>query len=304
MVRAVKVGVTFPHLEIGSDPLVIRTFAQAVEMLGFSHITAFDHVLGAVHQGRDQRVAAWPQAAYGERDAFHEPLVLFGYLAGVTTTLGLATGVLILPQRQAIVVAKQAAEVDLLSGGRLRLGVGIGWNHLEYEALGQDWDDRGARMTEQIEVMRALWEAPVVEFAGKYHSVPRMGINPRPAASIPIWIGAGTPRGLRRAARYSDGVMSALPADHPETERWITDVRAALDDAGRDPAGFGIEGRVNLYGRQPDQIARDLERWRAFGATHVSLNTMVPPSLRDSPRPADQHISALREVVDLVGRPG
>jgi probable F420-dependent oxidoreductase len=295
-----QIGVTFPHLEIGSDPAVIRAYVQAVEELGYSHLTAYDHVLGAEHNRDDPRMAEWPEAAYCDRDAFHEPLVLFGYLAAITTRLEFATGVLILPQRQAALVAKQATEVDLLSGGRLRLGVGVGWNHLEYEALGEPWQRRGVRMVEQIALMRALWADPVVDFSGEFHSVPRLGINPRPTRSIPIWMGALTSFGLRRAARYAEGVISARGATHPATAGWVQDAHEALAAVGRDPATFSIEGRIDLYGRQPAAIAADLALWAEFGASHISLNAMAPPHLRHLPLTVDQHIDALRALRELA----
>jgi probable F420-dependent oxidoreductase len=295
-----QIGVTFPQLEIGTDAGVIRAYAQAVEGLGFAHLAAYDHVLGADHERDDPRTAAWPAAAYSERDAFHEPLVLFGFLAAVTSELVLATGILILPQRQTALVAKQAAEVDLLSGGRLRLGVGVGWNHLEYEALAIPWERRGRRMVEQIELLRALWRQPIVDFAGEFDTIPRMAIEPRPARSIPVWMGAQTPIGLRRAVRHCDGVMASWPATHPQLDRWIADLDAALAAAGRERSTFSVEGRVNLYERDEDEIAADVRRWAELGASHLSLNAMAPPELRDRPWSIDRQIEALERFRAVV----
>lgn len=296
-----QIGVTFPQLESGSDPGAIREYAEAVEGLGYRHLVAFDHVLGADRDREDPRMQTWPKAAYSHRDQFHEPFALFGFLAAVTHSLELATGILILPQRQTALVAKQAAEIDLLSGGRLRLGVGLGWNHLEYEALGVPWERRGKRMTEQMQLLRQLWTSPVVDFEGEFHSIPRVGINPLPTHSIPIWTGAGSPAALRRAGRHADGVMAALGGAHPDVESWAQAVREALAEVGRDPSTFAIEGRVDLYGRTPDEIAADVERWRALGATHLSVNTMAPPKLRDKPSRLDVHIEMIGGFVEIAG---
>ena len=209
-----NVGVVFPQTEIGSDPLAIRDYVQAAEGLGFSHLIVYDHVLGADTQfHRD-----W-QGGYALKDMFHEPFVLFGYLAAITTSLELVTAVLILGQRQTALVAKQAAEVDVLTGGRLRLGIGVGWNAVEYEALDQNFHDRGSRSEEQIALLRSLWTENVVNFQGRWHQVTHAGINPPPVQRpIPIWIGAGgrlspvpNERILRRVARLSDGWFPQFP---------------------------------------------------------------------------------------------
>jgi probable F420-dependent oxidoreductase len=292
-------GVVFPQLEIGSEPAAVRRYAGRAEQLGFQHLACFDHVVGA-HPGReDARTEKWPRAAYDHRDAFHEPLTLFGFLAGITTELELATGILVLPQRQTVLVAKQAAEIDLLSGERLRLGVGLGWNHLEFEALGVPWERRGARLSEQLEVMRRLWTEPVVEFEGEFHSLPKIGLEPRPKRGIPIWTGANSPPALRRAARHADGVISQLGGAHRALPSWVDDVRRALEEEGRDQAGFGIEGRVDIHGRGDEEVVEDLERWRQIGASHVSVNTMVAPKLRDRPSPLEWHLEALERFAEL-----
>ena len=262
-----KIGAIFPTTEIGDDPAVIRDWAQTAEGLGYDHILAFDHVLGAEHAGREP--ALW--GPYTERDPFHEPFTLFGFLAGVTERIELATGVIILPQRQTALVAKQAAEVDVLSGGRLRLGVGTGWNHVEYTALGAPWKERGAVFDEQIPLLRALWSGEVVDFEGAHHRIDRAGILPAAAHPIPIWMGAIAPVALERAARLGDGlVLATQPSRVRET--W-DQALAALDRAGRDRADFGGEASVD-FSLGPDDWAREIELWASMGGTHVSLRAM------------------------------
>ena len=204
-----RIGVVFPQTEIGSDPGVIREYAQAAEEMGYSHILAYDHVLGANIASRP----GW-RGPYTSETQFHEPFVLFGYLAGLTRRIELVTGVIILPQRQTALVAKQAAEIDVLSGGRLRLGVGIGWNAVEYQGLNEDFSNRGVRLEEQIEVLRAIWSGTAITYQGRWHTIDHAGINPLPAQRpIPIWIGATAETALRRAARLADGWFPQRPPD-------------------------------------------------------------------------------------------
>jgi probable F420-dependent oxidoreductase len=263
-----RIGVTFPQTELGGDVGAVRAYGQRVEELGFTHILAYDHVLGAdpaVHQG-------WA-GPYDVRTTFHEPLVMFGYLAAVTTTLELVTGVIILPQRQTALVAKQAAEVDLLSGGRLRLGVGLGWNAVEYEALGEDFSNRGRRSEEQVEVMRRLWTEPSVTLEGRYHTITGAGLAPLPIQRpIPVWFGAASVRAYERAGRLGDGWFPMVAPGHGLEEARAAVERAA-EAAGRDPATLGMEGRVD-WSSGRDRVAEDLGAWAAAGATHLSINTM------------------------------
>ena len=196
-----KIGAVFPQLEIGADPKVVRDWATTVEDAGYNHVLAYDHVLGADPANRP----GW--TGYTDKSLFHEVFVLFGYLAGITTELELVTGVLVLPQRQTALVAKQAAEVDVLSGGRLRLGVGIGWNHVEYQALGVPFRQRGALLEEQVDVLRRLWADPVISYDGKYHEIEEAGLNPLPGREIPIWFGGSADAVLRRTGRIGDGWM-------------------------------------------------------------------------------------------------
>jgi probable F420-dependent oxidoreductase len=264
------IGVVFPQTEIGQDPAAIRDYAQAVEAMGYTHILTFDHVLGA----NPERPGGW-KGPYTYRHAFHEPLVLFGFLAGVTRRVGLATGILILPQRQTALVAKQAATVDVLSGGRLRLGVGVGWNAVEFEALGENFTNRGKRIEEQIEVMRALWGKELVTLDGQWHHVPDAGINPLPAQRpIPIWMGGETPVVVERAARLADGWM---PHFRPgaESQAIVDRLHERVKAAHRDPVRFGIEGRMTLSQIEPGQWAPELAAWRTMrGITHLCVNTM------------------------------
>ena len=264
-----RIGVVFPQTEIGSDPAAIKDYAQTAEELGFSHLLAYDHVVGANPASRP----SW-RPPYTHLDAFHEPLVLFGYLAGLTKNLELASGIVILPQRQTVLVAKQAAQVDVLTGGRLRLGVGIGWNPVEYEALGENFNNRGRRSEEQIELLRKLWGEELVTFNGRWHKVTDAGINPLPVQRpIPIWFGGSDDRALRRLARLGDGWFPLLPPD--ERCRALTEtIRGYAREAGRDPNAIGIEGRIAYGEGAPDVWLKDLAAWKKLGATHVSLNTM------------------------------
>jgi len=247
------IGVVFPQVEIGQDPVAIRDYAQAVEATGYTHILAFDHVLGA----NPERPGGW-KGPYTYRHPFHEPFVLFGFLAGVTRRLGLATGILILPQRQTALVAKQAAAVDVLSGGRLRLGVAVGWNAVEFEALGENFKTRGKRIEEQIEVMRALWDKELVTLHGQWHHVPDAGINPLPIQRpIPIWMGGESPVVVQRAARLADGWMPHFRPG-PEAQATVDRLHESVKAARRDPSKFGIEGRMTLSQMPPAQWGPEL----------------------------------------------
>lgn len=283
-----RIGVVFPQTELGGDPGAVRAYGQRVEELGFTHILAYDHVVGAdpaVHQG-------WA-GPYDIRTTFHEPFVMFGYLAAVTT-LELVTGVIILPQRQTVLVAKQAAEVDLLSGGRLRLGVGLGWNAVEYEALGEDFGNRGKRSEEQVELMRRLWTESTVSFEGRYHRVTGAGLAPLPVQRpIPVWFGAATERALNRAGRLGAGWFPMVPPG-PKLDEARAQVERAAVTAGRDPAAIGMEGRVT-WGGDAEPAATELAAWAAAGASHVSVNTMG-----SGLRTVDDHLAALESVASAV----
>ena len=286
-----KIGVVFPQTEIGADPGAARDFAQAAESLGYDHILAFDHVLGANIAKRPD----W-QGPYTHEDSFHEPFVLFGYLAALTRTIGLVTGIIILPQRQTALVAKQAAVLDTLSGGRLRFGIGIGWNDVEFEALGENFHDRGRRSEEQVEVMRALWTQPQVSFKGKWHTINDAGINPRPIQQpLPLWFGGHADPVLRRIARLGDGWFPLSRPDS-DTQARIERLRGYTREAGRDPDDIGIESWVAIAGQSPDQWIERVATWKAAGATHVSVNTM-----RAGLATPGAHIDAITRFKEAVG---
>ena len=285
-----QLGAVFPQTEIGSDPGAVRAFAQAAEELGYRHLLVYDHVLGA-------DVASRPDWAgpYTSEHEFHELFVLFGYLAAVAPGLELVAGVLVLPQRQTALVAKQAAEVDILTGGRFRLGVGLGWNPVEFEALGESFTNRGRRVEEQIAVLRRLWTEETVDFHGEYHVIPRAGINPLPVQRpIPIWIGGSAEAAIRRAARHADGYFPQRPLEGgwPATmERFW----AWVDEAERDRAGIGIEWRIPAGTGTPDDWRASADEWRQLGATHLAVTTtwggLSGP---------DAHIERIREAAEAL----
>ena len=266
-----KLGVIFPQSEIGNDPAAIRDYAQAAEQLGYDHVLVYDHVLGT-HVDRFKDIGFRPP--YNYETPFHEPFVLFGYLASATEKLELVTGILILPQRQTALVAKQAAAVDVLSGGRLRLGVGIGWNFTEYESLGENFRNRGRRVEEQIDLLRKLWTNELVDFDGKYHSLSQVGINPLPVQRpIPIWMGAMADAAVQRAARIADGWFPQF-GPGADGEAAIARFRGLIRDAGRNPDDVGIEGRIGLGRGSDEERGSLLQSWKQLGASHVSFNTM------------------------------
>lgn len=285
-----QTGAVFPQTEIGTEVGPVRAYAKGVDGLGFDHILVYDHVLGAdtdVHRG-------W-QGPYDLRTTFHEPFVLFGYLAAITS-LELVTGIIILPQRQTALVAKQAAEVDLLTDGRFRLGIGVGWNHVEYEALGMSFSNRGQRMDEQVELMRRLWTEESVTFDGRYEQVVGAGLAPLPVQRpIPVWFGGSSPPAYRRMGRLADGWFPQVPpGSRLEEARAIVEEAAA--DAGRDPASVLMEGRVSWGEEGLHRVIDHIGRWRDTGASHVSVNTMGAGF-----RSVDEHLGALAAVADGLG---
>jgi len=265
-------GITFPQNEIGSDPIAIRDFAQAVEGAGFDYLATYEHIAGA-HPDRFEGVdTGFPAPPYLHEHEFHEPFSLFSYLAALTTKLTFATSILVLPQRQTVLVAKQAAQLDMLSGGRFRLGVGVGWNHAEYESLGADFGTRGLRQEEQIEVLRRLWTQPLVTFKGRWHTLDRVAIAPRPPRPIPIWLGTGaTDRLMRRVARLADGWMPLLPVSRaPEV---IPRLHALLAAEGRDPATFGLQVNIEIERGEPADWLSAAKTWQSLGATHLGVRS-------------------------------
>jgi probable F420-dependent oxidoreductase len=287
-----QLGAVFPQLEIGTDPDAIGKYARTIEEFGYDHLVIFDHVLGA----DSSRPGGWT-GVYDHRSMFHEPLVLFGYLSAITTRLRLATAVIVLPQRQTALVAKQAAEVDLLSRGRLTLGVGIGWNEVEYEALGTNFRNRGKRIEEQIAVLRALWTQEVADFEGRWHRIDRAGINPLPVQRpIPVWMGGGWDRqkrsivepALRRIAKIADGWFTHLPPND-DGRAGMDAFRRLVREEGRDPARVPVEGRLPAARSAPDDWKRGIEAFREMGITGVELNTMGAGYST-----LDEHLDALR----------
>jgi probable F420-dependent oxidoreductase len=259
-------GAVFPTTAIGTDPAVIRDFAQAAEGLGYRRLLTYDHVLGAVHGDREPPLVG----PYTEDDPFHEPFVLLGFLAACTTTIELGVAVLVLPQRQTALVAKQAAEVDVLSAGRFMLAVGTGWNPVEYESLGMPFAGRGRRLDEQVELLRALWREPVLDYRGQFHRVDRAGILPRPVhGTIPLWFGGGSEASLARAARTGDGFVFGSAG--PRTHRRAARLRELLAEQGRD--AFPMDAMID-YALGPRAWADEVPAWQAAGGTILSVQTM------------------------------
>lgn len=282
-------GAVFPHNEIGTDPGAIRAFAQGVEALGATHLLIYDHVLGA----DPNRPGGW-RGAYDKDVAFHEPLTTFAYLAAVTEKLELVTTVLILPQRQTALVAKQAAEVAILSRDRLRLGVGTGWNQVEYEALNEDFRTRGRRQAEQVELMRRFWTEDAFTFQGEFHTVSAAGINPRPARPIPIWFGGSAPRLLERCARLGDGWIPLMGPTDAAREA-IDTIRRHREAAGRSMNGFGIQAQAQYKGGDPERWHGHAEKWRNLGATHLAIATH-----NAGPTDVDGHLERVQEYLNAV----
>jgi probable F420-dependent oxidoreductase len=283
-----QIGVVYPQIELHGDPSAVRELGLAVERLGFDHLLAYDHVLGAVRTDRERPLTG----PYSELDPFHDPLVMFGYLAGITERIRFACGVIVLPQRQTALVARQAADVDLLSEGRLRLGVGVGWNYVEYEALGCDFRGRGARQEEQIDVLRRLFTDPVVDFTGSFHRIDRASLNPKPTRRIPIWLGGSSDVAYDRAARMADGFIFGGGPDHRD-EAWAK-MRVRLQGLGRSVPEFGADWLARPGGDLETVLAQ-VDAWRDAGGTHISLVTMGLGL--DS---ADAHIDYLASIADAL----
>ena len=280
--KPMKIGILFPQTEIGTDPGGLREFARALVDLKFDHIVTYVHVLGAVPERLPK-----DYAPYGIEDVFHEVCTLFAFLAGVAPELGMASGILVLPQRQTPLVAKQAVQLDLLTGGRFRLGVGLGWNRAEFEGMGCAFTDRAARMEEQIEVLRKLWSEPVVNFKGRFHDILGCGIRPLPVRPIPLWVGGAAEKALQRAAQKADGFFPLRPLEGG-WEATLDKMREWREEAGLSWQGFGIEARVSVTG---DNWRNEMEEWRRRGATHLYLNFMGLGL-----KGPGQHIAALQKA--------
>jgi probable F420-dependent oxidoreductase len=285
-----NIGLVFPQTEYGSDPASIIDYAQTAEALGYSHVLAYDHILGA----NPDRPGGW-NGPYTHRSAFLEPLVLFSFMAGVTTRLGFIPGVIILPQRQTGVVAKQASVLDVLCGGRLRMGVGLGWNEVEYTALNENFKNRGRRIEEQVALLRLLWTEPLVTFSGDWHQIPDAGLNPMPVQQpIPIWFGGHAPQAIRRAARLGDGWLP----NHRKPE----DVRPALEiiyeeleRSGKPSADFGIEARLHYDDGDVEKWSQLLSGWKSINISHISFNTMGAGFTKP-----EEHLEAVRRFAEVM----
>ena len=291
-----KIGVVFPQTEIGNDPAAIRDYTQAVEDLGYSHILAYEHVLGAAPTPENIRRNGYEDAwrgPYTHENPFHEPFVLFGFMAGITQRIGFLTGILVLPQRKAVLAAKQAAELDVLSGGRVRIGVGVGWNKVEMEALGENPETRGRRMDEQLEVMQALWTQPLVRYEGREHRLPDVGILPLPVQRpIPLWFGGHADAVMQRVVRFGAGWLPGF-REAAQAQRWLDRLRAAAEAAGRAPGEIEVEPRIHFGDGNPDAWRATLAGWQDAGATWASVNTMGVGW-----NSADEHVEGIRRFAN------
>jgi probable F420-dependent oxidoreductase len=285
-----QLGAVLPHHEIGTDPGAIRAYAEGVEALGMTHLLVYDHVMGA-----DRDRPGGFTGPYDKDVAFHEPFVVLGFVAALTSRIELVTAVLILPQRQTVLVAKQAAELAVLSGDRFRLGVGTGWNRVEYQALNEEFGDRGRRQEEQVDLLRRLWAEDSLTYAGTYHTVDRASINPRPSRTIPILFGGSAPAVLERTARLGDGWLPLGSPNDSSRER-IETIRRHREAAGRSMEGFAIQAQAQFAGGDPDKWRTHAERWRDLGATHLAVATH-----NAGPTDVDGHLARIAAYRDALG---
>jgi probable F420-dependent oxidoreductase len=283
-----KLGVTFPQLDIGPDAGAIRSYVQAAQELEYDYLLAYDHVLSADVTNRP----GW--TGYTNQDSFHEPFVLFGFMAGAAPKLEYVPGVIILPQRQTALVAKQAAEVDILTEGKFRLGIGVGWNHVEYEGLNEDFTSRGKRVEEQIALLRKLWTEPVFTFNGEYHQVTEAGLNPLPVQRpIPIWIGGTADIVLERCGRLADGWFPLGRCSDENLSR-IQKIRTCAETAGRPSTAIGFDARIDMRAVPEDEWASEIEAWKNAGATHLSISTMYQDYS------TEEHIAAIGRFMEIA----
>lgn len=282
-------GAVLPHNEIGSDPGAMRAYAQGVESLGATHLLIYDHVLGA----DPSRPGGW-KGAYDKDVAFHEPFTTFAFIAAITEKLEMITAVMILPQRQTALVAKQAAEVAILSNNRFRLGVGTGWNEIEYVGLNENFRNRGKRQAEQVELLRRLWQEETFDYAGDYHRIDAAGINPRPAKPIPIWFGGSAPALLDRCARLGDGWIPLMGANDAARE-CINRLKSGREAAGLKWQDFGIQAQAQFAGGNPDRWKNHADKWAALGASHLAIATH-----NAGPADVDEHLSRIESYLNAV----
>jgi probable F420-dependent oxidoreductase len=282
-----KIGVIYPQNELKGDPQAVRRIGLATEELGYDHLLTYDHVLGAA-QDREPKLAG----PYTEKHPFHDPFLMFAYLAGMTQRIEFVSGVLILPQRQTVIVARQAADLDLLSNERFRLGVGSGWNYVEYDSLGQDFHRRGNRLAEQVGLLRRLWSEPLVDFKGEFDRIDRAALNPRPRRSIPIWFGGFADAALRRAAALGDGFIFVDGVG--DAFELAARMRGFLKEAGRSEAGFGLHCNM-AKAKTPQDVVETAARWRDIGGTHASVSTMGLNLTT-----IDEHVDYIKRVADAI----
>ena len=284
-----EIGAVFPHNEIGTDPQAIKDYAQGVEELGVTHLLIYDHVLGA-----DRNRPGGFEGPYDKDVAFHEPFTTFAFIAAVTKNLDMITTVMILPQRQTVLVAKQAAELAILSNNRFKLGIGVGWNAVEYVGLNENFKNRGKRQAEQVELMRLLWESEVLEYKGDYHHIDKASLNPRPSENVPIWFGGGAPQLIERCADLGDGWIP-LMGPNEAARNTLQEIRAKREAKGLDWNNFGVQAQAQYAGGDPDRWNKHAEKWRDLGASHLAVATH-----NAEPTNVDGHLSRIKEYMNAV----
>ena len=284
-----EIGAVFPHNEIGTDPQAIKDYAQGLEELGVTHLLIYDHVLGA-----DRNRPGGFEGPYDKDVAFHEPFTTFAFIAAVTKNIDMITTVMILPQRQTVLVAKQAAELAILSNNRFKLGIGVGWNAVEYVGLNENFKNRGKRQAEQVALMRLLWESEVLEYKGDYHHIDKASINPRPSENVPIWFGGGAPQLIERCADLGDGWIP-LMGPNEAARNTLEEIRAKREAKGLDWNNFGVQAQAQYAGGDPDRWNKHAEKWRDLGASHLAVATH-----NAEPTNVDGHLSRIKEYMNAV----
>ena len=284
-----EIGAVFPHNEIGTDPQAIKDYAQGVEELGVTHLLIYDHVLGA-----DRDRPGGFEGPYDKDVAFHEPFTTFAFIAAVTKKLDMITTVMILPQRQTVLVAKQAAELAILSNNRFKLGIGVGWNTVEYTGLNENFKNRGKRQEEQVELMRLLWESEVLEYKGDYHHIDKASINPRPSKSVPIWFGGGAPQLIERCADLGDGWIP-LMGPNEAARKTLAAIKEKRKSKGLDWDNFGVQAQAQYAGGDAERWNKHAEKWRNLGASHLAIATH-----NSEPTNVDGHLGRIKEYLNAV----
>ena len=284
-----EIGAVFPHNEIGTDPQAIKDYAQGVEELGVTHLLIYDHVLGA-----DRDRPGGFEGPYDKDVAFHEPFTTFAFIAAVTKKLDMITTVMILPQRQTVLVAKQAAELAILSNNRFKLGIGVGWNTVEYTGLNENFKNRGKRQEEQVELMRLLWESEVLEYKGDYHHIDKASINPRPSKSVPIWFGGGAPQLIQRCADLGDGWIP-LMGPNEAARKTLAAIKEKRKSKGLDWDNFGVQAQAQYAGGDAERWNKHAEKWRNLGASHLAIATH-----NAEPTNVDGHLGRIKEYLNAV----